>query len=74
MNIKTPPEARPIYVVFRGRQPGIYNNTWIKCQTQVLNFPGATFQKYHNLHQGMAACDEWKRQSTPVHYFPNLVQ
>ena len=68
MNRNTLPEARPIYVVFRGCQPGIYN-TWIQRQTQVLNFPGTTFQKCHNLHQGMAAWDEWTRQSTPVHYF-----
>lgn len=33
------------YVVWRGREPGIYN-TWEECQQQVVGFPAATYKSF----------------------------
>ncbi|MDY3858125.1 MAG: viroplasmin family protein [Muribaculaceae bacterium] len=38
-------QKRKFYVVWVGRQPGIYDN-WDDCQQQVAMFPGAKFKSY----------------------------
>lgn len=37
--------AKKFYVVWRGREPGIYN-TWEQCQAQVHGFPAAKFKSF----------------------------
>ena len=34
-----------VYVVFQGRQPGIYS-TWFECQQQVNGFKDNLYQSY----------------------------
>lgn len=38
---------RKFYVVWEGRQPGIYDN-WEDCQEQVVGFPGARYKSFSN--------------------------
>ncbi len=38
-------EKRKFYVVWEGREPGIYDS-WDDCLEQVLNFPGAKYKSY----------------------------
>lgn len=38
-------ERRKFYVVWEGRQPGIYDS-WADCQEQVEGFPGAKYKSY----------------------------
>lgn len=33
------------YVVWAGRQPGVYDN-WSDCEEQILNFPGAKYKSF----------------------------
>jgi len=37
----------PCYVVFHGKQPGIYR-TWYECSEQVLGFKNTRYLKYKN--------------------------
>ena len=41
------PQQR-VYVVFTGRQPGIYHS-WPECHKQVNQFPGACYQSYDSM-------------------------
>lgn len=38
-------QRRKFYVVWEGRQPGIYDS-WDDCQDQVVGFPGARYRSY----------------------------
>lgn len=44
------------YVVWNGRQPGIYS-TWTECEKQVKGFSGATFQSFTSETDAKAAYD-----------------
>lgn len=43
-----------VYVVWQGRQPGIYR-TWAECEAQVKGFAGAKFKAYPNMALAKAA-------------------
>ncbi|MDE7118979.1 MAG: ribonuclease H family protein [Muribaculaceae bacterium] len=45
---------RKFYVVWEGRQPGIYDN-WDDCQQQVALFPGARFKAFNSQDAATAA-------------------
>lgn len=38
------------YVVYRGRQPGIYQ-TWTECKSQVLGYPNAEFKGFSSVEE-----------------------
>jgi ribonuclease HI len=42
------------YVVWRGRNPGVYN-TWDEAKAQVEGFPGALYRKFKTLEDALAA-------------------
>lgn len=42
------------YVVFNGRNPGIYT-TWAEAEREVLGYPGAVHQSYHDISVAKAA-------------------
>ncbi len=46
-----------VYVVWQGRQPGIYR-TWAECEAQVKGFAGAKFKSYPNMALAKAAFAE----------------
>jgi hypothetical protein len=46
--------SHPCYVVFEGREPGVYYN-WPDCQRQVHRFPGNCYKKYNSYEEGIAA-------------------
>ena len=43
--MNTPSDKRKYYVVWEGRQPGIYDS-WEDCQEQITGFPGAKYKSY----------------------------
>lgn len=45
---------RKFYVVWRGREPGIYTD-WSSCNAQVHGFPAARFKSYRSLKEAEAA-------------------
>ena len=45
------------YVVFVGRQPGIYE-TWDECKAEVENFPGARFKGFYSKEEAVMAYRE----------------
>ena len=45
-----------VYVVSRGRRPGIYH-TWKECNDQVVSFKRATFKKLKSLEEAKVALD-----------------
>jgi ribonuclease HI len=45
------------YVVWNGRQPGIYT-TWAECQKQVQGFKGAMFKSFESKHAAIEAYGE----------------
>ncbi|KAJ8615590.1 hypothetical protein MRB53_034962 [Persea americana] len=38
------------YVVYRGRQLGIYQ-TWTECKAQVLGYPNAKFKQFSSIEE-----------------------
>lgn len=50
------------YVVFVGRQPGVYAS-WPLCQLQVNGFPGNVYKGYELQSDAVAAYNEWKQSS-----------
>lgn len=49
-----------VYVVFRGRAPGIYD-TWPKCEEQITRYPGAIHRKFNTASEADFALAEWQR-------------
>lgn len=49
-----------VYVVFRGRNPGIYH-TWPECEEQVTCYPGAIHRKYDTASEADFGWAEWQR-------------
>jgi len=45
------------YVVWKGHEPGIYN-TWLDCQKQIKNFPGASFKSFKTKEEAEFAFGE----------------
>ncbi|KAJ1396667.1 Ribosomal protein L9/RNase H1, N-terminal [Sesbania bispinosa] len=43
-------QRKKTYVVFRGRQPGIYSS-WVECHQQVNGFTGCLFRSYSSLEE-----------------------
>ena len=61
------------YVVFKGRQPGIYS-TWFECQQQVNGFKDNLYQSYPTVEEAeIAYCEFIERlykepvQEIPMH-------
>jgi len=44
------------YVVWKGHEPGIYDS-WIECQYQIKNYPGAEYKSFSNKDQASEAFD-----------------
>jgi ribonuclease HI len=47
-------QKRKFYVVWEGRQPGIYDN-WQDASDQILNFPGAKYRSYSSIEAATEA-------------------
>lgn len=47
-------EKRKFYVVWEGRQPGVYDN-WDDCQAQVSMFPGAKYKAFKTQSEAVEA-------------------
>lgn len=45
------------YVVFEGRQPGIYT-TWEDCKNEIEGFPNAKYKAYYNQDEAAKAFRE----------------
>lgn len=45
------------YVVWAGREPGVYDN-WSDCEEQILNFPGARYKGFSSAAEAAAAFRE----------------
>ena len=45
---KTNPRQERVYVVFSGKQPGIYTD-WNEANQQVCGFPGASHKSYDSM-------------------------
>ena len=58
-----------VYVVFVGRQPGIYLS-WPECQAQVYKFPGACYQAYDNMTRAKKAFYSTPPMTTPTRQCP----
>lgn len=57
-------KPQKFYVVFRGRQPGIYR-TWSECDKQVTGFPCNKHKSYSNRNDAYAAWNEfWSKEAT----------
>jgi len=64
--------AKKYYVVWQGRNPGIFND-WAACQKQVEKFPGAKFKSFKTLAEAEAAFGSaGKGQGKPVSPTPEL--
>jgi hypothetical protein len=46
--------SRPCYVVFNGRELGVYYN-WPDCEEQAHRFCAACYKKYNSYEEGIAA-------------------
>ena len=51
-----------VYVVFQGRQPGIYS-TWAECQQQVNDFKDNLYQSYSTVEEAEIAYIEFIERS-----------
>lgn len=47
-------EKRKFYVVWEGREPGVYDN-WEDCQAQVEGFPGAKYKSFKSQAEAVEA-------------------
>lgn len=47
-------EKRKFYVVWEGREPGVYDN-WEDCQAQVEGFPGAKYKSFKSQDEAVMA-------------------
>lgn len=52
------------YVVWEGREPGVYDN-WSDCEEQVLNFPGARYKSYASAAEAARAFRGGNDDSAP---------
>ena len=52
------------YVVFEGRNPGIYT-TWELCRAQVHEYSEPVFRKYHSLQEAEEAYLNYTRATYP---------
>lgn len=50
------------YVVFEGREPGIYDN-WIECEKQVKGYKGAKFKSYESPSLAHFAWEDWIKKA-----------
>ena len=57
--------SHPCYVVFIGREPGVYYN-WPDCQEQVHRFHGACYKKYNSYEEGIAAFKSRTNSNPPL--------
>ncbi|MCQ2191914.1 MAG: ribonuclease H family protein [Paludibacteraceae bacterium] len=58
-------KAPKFYVVWVGKQPGIFN-TWAECKAQVENFTGARYKSYPTLAEAQKAyADGWQAHVHP---------
>ena len=53
---------RRVYVVFKGRQPGIYNS-WPECHQQVQGFTNNLYQAYSTIEEAEIAYVEFVEQT-----------
>lgn len=49
------------YVIFSGRQPGIYQS-WHECSQQVLGVRGSVYKRYNTYGDAVRACEETMAQ------------
>lgn len=58
-------KSAKFYVVWRGHQPGIYDN-WLQCKTQIDGFQGAQYKAFPNKAQAELAFKDnyWKFVNT----------
>ena len=55
----------PCYVVFHGKQPGIYR-TWYECSEQVLELKNARYLKYKNYEEAFRDFKASQGAATPL--------
>lgn len=59
-------QKQKYYVVWNGREPGIYN-TWAECQTQTKGFANAKFKSFSTFQEAQIAYN----QETPIYSSQN---
>ena len=52
------------YVVWNGREPGVYDN-WSDCEEQILNFPGAKYKSFSSAAEAAQAFRGSDDESNP---------
>ncbi|XP_019248399.1 PREDICTED: ribonuclease H-like [Nicotiana attenuata] len=54
--------ASKVYVVFRGKKPGLYNS-WCECAPLVIGFKGSIFKSYKSYDEAVAAFNEFQKEN-----------
>ncbi|XP_019239797.1 PREDICTED: ribonuclease H-like [Nicotiana attenuata] len=54
--------ASKVYVVFRGKKPGLYNS-WCECASMVIGFKGNIFKSYKSYDEAVAAFNEFQKEN-----------
>jgi hypothetical protein len=65
MNFIISQQMAPCYVVFHGKQLGIYR-TWYECCEQVLGFKNARYLKYKNYEEALRDFNASRGAATPL--------
>nr|XP_016443676.1 PREDICTED: uncharacterized protein LOC107769017 [Nicotiana tabacum] len=54
--------ASKMYVVFRGKRPGLYNS-WCECARMVIGFKGSIFKFYRSYNEAIAAFNKFQEEN-----------
>ncbi|XP_019236957.1 PREDICTED: uncharacterized protein LOC109217187 [Nicotiana attenuata] len=54
--------ASKVYVVFRGKRPGLYNS-WHRCAPMVIGVKGSIFKAFKTYDEAIAAFNEFRNGS-----------
>ncbi|XP_070031729.1 uncharacterized protein [Nicotiana tomentosiformis] len=54
--------ASKVYVVFRGKSPGLYNS-WCECPPMVIGVKGSIFKSYKSYDESIAAFNEFQEEN-----------
>jgi len=63
------PHRKAAYVVFRGRQTGVFE-TWEDCEQQVHKFPGQHQRGYNSVKEAEEAWEDWLNPLNPLSNIP----
>ncbi|XP_019261738.1 PREDICTED: uncharacterized protein LOC109239607 [Nicotiana attenuata] len=54
--------ASKVYVVFRGKRPGLYNS-WYDCAPMVIGFKGSIFKSYKSYDEAVTTFNEFQKEN-----------